>query len=177
MSKHIWLIKRLSPTIVRQGLYAYCLARNGGYDPLDSLLPAEGEAQLLCLSYLPALSFAGYVMESIRQKGGVVDGIPSGRTYRARHIWYGARSHHRYAKGRNARNYELAGRKMLAAVIRSVYGRTHNGPDEQLGGLLFKLEESGDALPVIHDYLEESRYEECLLVIEGSFKGFYESST
>lgn len=66
---------------------------------------------------------------------------------------------------------------MLAAAIRIVYGETHNGPEEQLGGLLFKLEETGDVLPVLRDYLEENRYEECLLIFEGSFRGYTYAKT
>jgi hypothetical protein len=58
---------------------------------------------------------------------------------------------------------------MLVSAIRSMYGWTRSGPDERLGGLLLKLEETADVLPVLHDYLEENRLEECLWVLEGKF--------
>jgi hypothetical protein len=132
------------------------------------------------LEYLPALCFAGYVMETTRQQGGGASRsmIISGWAKWTRRIWNGAvRSRHRYSRGKNQGNYELAGRKMLAAAIRIVYGETHDGPEPRLGGLLLKLEETGDVLPVLRDYLEEHRYEECLLILEGSFRGFNHATT
>jgi hypothetical protein len=33
MSRHVWTVKNLSRETTQRGLYAYCLARNGGRDP------------------------------------------------------------------------------------------------------------------------------------------------
>jgi hypothetical protein len=168
MSDHVWKVQRMSRDTIQRGMFAYRLART------------ESDSKPLRLDYLPALCFAGYVMETIRQQGGEPQcrmrevGWPAWIC----RIWNGTvRSHHRYARGRNRDNYELAGRKMLAAAIRLTYGHIHGGPEEQLGGLLLKLEETGDALPVLRDYLEEHRYEECLLILEGSFRGYTYAKT
>jgi hypothetical protein len=177
MSRHVWNVQRLSRDTVQRGLYAYCLARNGG--DLDSV--QEGRARFDPIrSYIPSLCFAGYVMETTRQKGGGVlhNLVERGWSAWIQQIWNGATwSHHRYTRGKNRGNYELAGRKMLSAAIRIVYGETHSGPEPQLGSLLLKLEETGDVLPVLRDYLEENRYEECLLILEGSFRGFNHATT
>jgi hypothetical protein len=168
MSNHVWNVQRFSRDTIQRGLYAYRLART------------ESDSKPARLDYLLALCFAGYVMETIRQQGGEPQcrmrevGWPAW----IHKIWAGTiRSGHRYARGRNRGNYELAGRKMLAAAVRLTYGHSHGGPEEQLGGLLLKLEETGDVLPVLRDYLEENRYEECLLILEGSFRGLTYATT
>jgi hypothetical protein len=177
MSRHVWNVQRLSRDTVLRGLYAYCLARNGG--DIDAI--HEGRVQFgLIRSDLLSLCFAGYVMETTRQQGGgrIIGGSLRDVRGWTRQIWLGTiRSHHRYARGKNRGNYELAGRKMLAAAIRLMYGCSHDGPEIQLGSLLLKLEETGDVLPVLRDYLEENRYEDCLLILEGSFRGFNHATT
>jgi hypothetical protein len=130
MSKHVWNVQRLSRETTQRGLYAYCLARNGGRDPHQTDSP-KGNAS--GLNRLDALRFAGYAMETLRQTGGRQDSEHPYWPGWVRDIWRGATwSHHRYAQGRNAKGYELAGCKMLAAVIRSMYGWTRAGSDEQL---------------------------------------------
>jgi hypothetical protein len=168
MSRHVWTVKNLSRETTQRGLYAYCLARNGGRDPHQTDSPPKDNVS--GLKRLDALRFAGYAMETLRQTGGRQDTEHPYWPGWIRDIWRGATwSHHRYAKGRNSKGYELAGCKMLASAIRSMYGWTSAGPDEQLGGMLSKLEETADVLPVLHDYLEENRLEECLWVLEGKF--------
>jgi hypothetical protein len=169
MSRHVWNVQRFSRDTVLRGLYAYCLART------------ESDSKPLRLEYVPALCFAGYAMETLRQQGGgraISNRVENRWQVWIREIWNGATwSRHRYARGKNQGNYELAGRKMLADAIRIVYGEIHGGPEEQLGGLLLKLEETGDVLPVLRDYLEENRYEECLLIFERSFRGYTYATT
>jgi hypothetical protein len=168
MSRHVWTVKNLSRETTQRGLYAYCLARNGGRDPHQTDSPPKDNVS--GLNSLDALRFAGYAMETLRQTGRRQDAEHPYWPGQIRDIWRGTTwSHHRYARGRNSRCYELAGCKMLASATRSMYGWTHAGPDEQLGGLLLKLEETADVLPVLHDYLEENRLEECLWVLEGKF--------
>jgi hypothetical protein len=176
MSRHVWDVQQLSHDTVVCGLYAYCLARNGG--DIEEIHEGRTRTDLI-RSDLSALCFAGYAMETTL----VVD---ADELDRLAILAYGygmlqqagtVRSRNWYALGKNRDNYELAGRKMLAAAIRLMYGWSHSEPEEQLGSLLLKLEETGDVLPVLRDYLEEHRYEECLLVLEGSFIGFNHATT
>lgn len=100
MSRHVWESdpKRLSKETIKEGVaaYKYALARNA---------PPE-----------EALTFAGYYLETMRQKP--MDwkyGSPNyGKKVTPAILWAAAeRSGHRYATGKNRDNYEKAGRLIL----------------------------------------------------------------
>jgi hypothetical protein len=102
MSKHIWLVERFTERTLKQAQVAFALAVEHGLD------------------FEAACRWVGYALESSRQKALVVS-VP-GQIYPYRPAtlcdqWESAvRSKHRYARGRNAANYLLAGRKLLAAL-------------------------------------------------------------
>jgi hypothetical protein len=110
MSDHVWKVQRMSRDTIQRGMFAYRLART------------ESDSKPLRLDYLPALCFAGYVMETIRQQGGEPQcrmrevGWPAWIC----RIWNGTvRSHHRYARGRRRSTCppRLLGRTQVRGVL------------------------------------------------------------
>jgi hypothetical protein len=141
---------------------------------------AEFNSVLLGRIY-SALCFAGYVMETTRQQGGGKDNLEDhcvmyedGRA-RSGLVPFALTIATLVVRTEATTNWQAGRCWPLPSV--SMYGCSHGGPEIQLGSLLLKLEETGDVLPVLRDYLEENRYEDCLLILEGSFRGFNHATT
>src|SRR5262245_49474782 len=130
MSAHVWHTLKFKPETLELFLGAYHTAREGGlYGPIRSL-----DCHAAC-------TFAGYVVESTRQKGSLMIDT----------LWIGAqKSNHRYSRGPNACWYNWAGRKLLVATLRAqgLAGDTLSllGAREQqlLNNMLDALEEQPD---------------------------------
>ena len=97
MSSHVWDAKRFNNSTISLAADAFACAREGG------------------LGYEKALRFVGYRVERCRQ-------TDTGRSPLAIKVWLGVatRSGHRYARGRNAENYRVAGERLLAAMAERV---------------------------------------------------------
>jgi hypothetical protein len=109
MSRHVWLSARFAPTTLRLAADAFRKAVAGG------------------LSYDDACRWAGYVIESTRQKAYWVPvKAPQPSFFMERPatpaqclevLWSAAvNSGHRYARGRNRENYRLAGGRLVGAA-------------------------------------------------------------
>jgi hypothetical protein len=143
MSKHIWLVKHYQRDTLATAMIAYNVARAVGN-----------------LGIPEACCFVGYAIESMRQKGrGNTRGDPLDFTSdldasnTITLLWNRVvRSGLRYSRGKNASNYELAGRRMLAQRLVISYEGLSNEP--MLGALIKAFEDDGEWQP-LHDYLEE----------------------
>jgi hypothetical protein len=143
MAKHIWLVRRYQRETLATAMVAYNVARVVGK-----------------LAIPEACCFVGYTLESIRQSGrGKAGGRPLDFTPdpdgpdTITRMWNVVhRTGHRYSRGKNAGNYQVAGRLMLAQRLRLACGGL--GGELMLGALIRALEEGGEWQP-LHDYLEE----------------------
>jgi hypothetical protein len=130
MARHVWLINRFQTETVDNAAYIYRQARHAG------------------LNLLGACCFVGYTIECCRQKGAdAVEPVPI-------LLATSARSGHRYARGKNGANYELAGRRLLACYLRDACWWPDRGDDRLLLTLIVAFGEEGHWQP-LQDYLEE----------------------
>jgi hypothetical protein len=143
MSKHIWLVKRYQRETLVTAMIAYNVVHVVGDLPIPE-----------------ACCFVGYALESVRQSGrGKAGGHPLDFTpdpdvsNTITRLWNVVhRTGHRYSRGKNAGNYQLAGRRMLAQRLRIAYDQPEVEP--MLGVLIKAFEDDGEWQP-LHDYLEE----------------------
>lgn len=126
MASHLWNVKKFSPHVVAEAVETF-------------------EEALNVVGSDVAIGLTGYVLESIRQ---------SGRGSPPRRIIQGAiKSGHRYSRGINALNYQIAGAKLLAAAFRKQIVLGSEGE-----AVLRSFEESGDVTPlsIFLDYLDDN---------------------
>jgi hypothetical protein len=141
VAKHIWLVRHYQRETIATAMVAYNTARAVGY-----------------LDVPEACRFVGYTMECLRQSGsGAIT-----------HLWNSvAKSGHRYSRGKNAGNYELAGRRILAQRLRLAC--TGLNGESMLGALIRAFEEEGEWQP-LYDYLQERdnlwNYEQLVQVLK-----------
>lgn len=142
MNRHVWLTKRFANWAVLTGLQAYQHALSNG------------------TSVSLACCFTGYVLETQRQQGMLV------QHYRQLHwrnvdlelehsitgIWERGRAG-KYARGKNAANYQLVGRRVLYQHL------SPSLPAQSLGQeLLMAFRDGADCDFALHDWLEEHGY-------------------
>ncbi len=147
MAAHVWNQKTYGESAVGTILAAYRTARRDG------------------LGFVDACRFAGYALESIRQKGQASGGYGS-----PNRVWQAALlSRHRYAKGHNAGNYELAGRRVLCQHLRDSWAEEI--PSETVRHLYTALYDGGPGTEsvalVLADACEESGDGETARLLRG----------
>jgi hypothetical protein len=126
MSKHVWLVKKF------------------GVDTLYIGYEAFEHARLEGMEYPRAYRFAGYFIETVRQATWssikVVMSAAASRGFK-------------YEVGRNRKNYETAGRKLVADYLSALLKTML--PDTELESLLEGIETGAESEGPLYDWLTE----------------------
>jgi hypothetical protein len=106
MAKHVWQARNLTPRVIAEGMRAFRYARLSVDPPKGIGRRGRGSDGLTI-----AIAFAGYTIETKRQKGDFPRMIEN--LYRA-----ACRTNFRFASGSNGANYIRAGRMVLIAATK-----------------------------------------------------------
>lgn len=129
MSRHVWQTVRFKPSTMELGWEAYTYARGHTEGPLA------------------ALTFAGYYLETARQKGGGSNDRPNSIP----RVWRNSNNLRRYANGTNAPLYAEAGYRCLVQCAIRIATPVSVAMDS-----LWLAVYNGDSTPhALHDYLLE----------------------